>query len=313
MNSQLKTEFYDHAMRQLHPKLLEWYSPTELHKNLEPELTQATIEYFSNEFLSSYAHNKPVVGVAPERYAHRLLECAGRRLVAGIRFVGGDVTRPFVEVARISQPLENDQERERITNLLRREFAEFEPTQWRIFQGSHQVYQFAGCTGDLRVLAGTLAEIKALPLPENVARVRLKKATSTDFYSRYVELYQQLYQERPWLPDVAGIETLENILYYLENAQVFEVFVDGIWAGMTIAHPDVGWGLRGWLMIEIVLSAQFRGQDLAVTVQRLLAAQLEDQGRDCLFGTIGAVNTPMQKTAARVGRLDIGGYFWVKL
>jgi hypothetical protein len=309
----LKTEFLEAAIQQAHPKLLEWYSVPELHSNLESEITEATVEFFTPEFSSSFAHNKPVAGVAPERYAHRLLEVAGRRLIAGIRFFGGDITRPFVEVARISQPLETDAQRDAITELLHTEFAEFAPTQWRIFQGSHLPYQFAGCTGDLRVLAGLLSEIKTLPLPENAARVRLSRATNTDFYPRYVELYQQLYQERPWLPDVARTETLEDMEQYLENGKVFEIFVDETWAGLTIAIPDSGWGVRGWLMVEIVLTTPFRGQDLAVAVQRLLAQQLEEAGKACLFGSIGAVNLPMQKTAARVGRTDIGGYFFVAM
>jgi RimJ/RimL family protein N-acetyltransferase len=311
--SDLKTEFTQYAVQQLHPKLLEWYTPTELYSNLEPEITEATVEFFTPEFSSRFAHNKPVAGVAPERYTHRLFKVVGRRLIAGIRFFGGDITRPFVEVARISQPLENDSQRDAITEFLRSEFAEFAPTQWRIWQASHQPYQFADCAGDLRVLAGLLSEINTLPLPENAARVRLSRATNTDFYLRYVELYQQLYRERPWLPDVARTETLEDMQQYLETGQVFEIFVDGTWAGLTIAIRDAGWGVRGWLMVEIVLTAPFRGQDLAVAVQRLLAQQLEDAGKDCLFGSIGAVNLPMQKTATRVGRVDIGGYFFVAM
>lgn len=312
-NSPLYHEFLEYTLEQAHPKLQQWYTHAELQSNLQPELEATTIEYFTPEFSSGFASHFAELGIAPERFAHRLLEVAGRRFIAGIRFFGGDVKRPFVEVARISQPLENRAECEQISELIKNEFAEFAPSRWRIFQVSHQPYQFEGCAGDLRVLAGLLGEINQQPMPENAARVQLIPATSSQFYPRYVALYQQLYQERPWLPDVARTESLEDIEHYLQHDKVFEIFVDGQWAGITIAARDQGWGVRGWLMVEIVLDTQFRGQDLAVTVQRLLVKQLEDDGKDCLFGTIGAVNLPMQKTAARVGRFDIGGYFWVDL
>jgi hypothetical protein len=314
MNTELKTEFTQYAMQQLHPKLLEWYSRAELQKNLEPELFRDTIGYFEAKFTREFHRFCNVPDVAPNRYAHRVLEVAGRRLIAGIRFFGGNVTRPFVEVARISQPLENDAQRDAITDLLRQEFAEFAPSRWRILQASHLPYQFAGCEGDLRILTGLVSEIRQLPMPENAARMRLELAKNTDFYLRYVALYQQLYLERPWLPDVARTESLEDMHEYLEKEEIYEIFVDGEWAGIIIVTTSSSeWGMVGWLMVEIVLTAQFRGQDLAVTAQRLLVQELQGTGALCLFGTIGAVNAPMQKTAARVGRLDIGGYFWVKL
>jgi hypothetical protein len=59
-------------------------------------------------------------------------------------------------------------------------------------------------------------------------------------------------------------------------------------------------------MIEITLERRWHGMGLAVIVQRHLAATLEDEGEDCLYGTVGAVNLPMRKTAARVGRVELG-------
>ncbi len=312
-NEHLQAEFLASTLRQIHPLLHQWYTHTELQTNLAPEINATTLEYFTPEFSSGFASYFSELGIASERFAHRLLEVSGRRLITGIRFLGGDAKRPFVEVARVSQPLENNTDCELFSALLRREFSEFAPSRWRIFQASHLPYQFDGYAGDLRVLAGLLGEIRNLPMPSNAAQVELKPATSGQFYPRYVALYQQLYQERPWLPDVARIETLEDIEQHIKNGKVFEVFVDRQWAGLTIACRDQGWGVRGWLMVEIVLEAQFRGQNLAVTVQRLLAQHLENNGKDCLFGTIGAINLPMQKTATRVGRADLGGYFWVDL
>jgi hypothetical protein len=304
-------EFLQYALEQAHPLLLEWYGQVTLTDHLLGDVQRDAREFFSNDFAAKFGGRTSELGIAPEFFKHRLLEVAGRRLITGIRFLGMDIRRPFVDVAQISKPLEHQNQQTEISQLLKREFAIFKPTRWRIFQASHLEYQFADCDPDKRVLAGLLSSINAQPKPPNFKRVELKPATNLEFYPRYQTLYQDLYTQRPWLSDVSHTETLEDLKHYLEHDKVFEIFVDGIWAGVTIAARDQERGLKGWLMIEIVLESRWQGQGLGVVVQRQLATQLEDAGQGTLFGTIGAVNVPMQKTAAKVGRVDLGGEYWV--
>lgn len=306
-------EFLKYALEQAHPLLLEWYGQTTLTDHFLEDIKRDAREFFSDEFAARFAGNASELGIAPNFFKHRLLEVAGRRLIAGIRFFGMDIKRPFVDVVRISKPLENPNQQREISQFLSEEFAAFKPTRWRIFQASHLEFQFAGCDPDLRVVAGLLSSINAQPKPSNFNRIKLKPASNLEFYPRYQKLYQDLYAKRPWLSDVARTETLEDVTHYLEHDKVFEIFIDGTWAGITIAAQNQEWGLKGWLMIEIALESGWHGQDLGVAVQRQLVAKLGDSGNDTLFGTIGAVNIPMQKTATRVGRVDLGGYFWVNL
>jgi hypothetical protein len=307
-------EFLKYALEQVHPLLLEWYGKNTLTDLLLADVQRDAYEFFTPNFAQEFAGGKPaVLGIADTFYAHRLLEVSGRRLIAGIRFFGMDIKRPFVDVARISKPLENSDQQLEISEFLSKEFAIFKPTRWRVFQASHLEYQFAGCDTDLRVIAGLLSSINAQPNPAHDYRVKLKPASNLEFYLRYQKLYQDLYAKHPWLSDVARTETLEDLQHYLEHDKVFEIFIDGIWAGITIAARDQAWGLKGWLMIEIALESGWQGQGLGVAVQRQLATQLEDAGNDTLFGTIGAVNISMQKTAAKVGRVDLGGQYWVNL
>ncbi len=306
-------EFLKYALEQAHPLLLEWYTESTLTDLLTQDVQRDAREFFLDDFAAKFGGRTLELGIASEFFKHRLLEVAGRRLIAGIRFFGMDIERPFIEVARISQPLENQSQQLELSQLLKKEFAIFKPTRWRIFQASHLEYQFAGCDTDLRVVAGLLSSIKAQPKPENDNRVKLKPAINLGFYPRYQKLYQDLYAKHPWLSDVARTETLEDVTHYFEHDKVFEIFVDGTWAGITIAARDQEWGLKGWLMVEIALESNWQGQGLGVAVQRQLVARLEDAGNDTLFGTVGAVNIPMQKTAAKVGRVDLGGQYWTGL
>ncbi len=308
------TKFLQYALEQVHPMMLEWYSEDDLNKQLLEDVQRDAHEYFSSDFARDFASGAAqVLGIAPECFAHRLLEVAGLRIIAGIRFFGMDLKRPFVEVANISRSVQSDNERDEISAAVAREFTIFKPLHWRVFQASHLPYQFAGCDGDKRVLAGLLSEIGAAAKSNHWERVTLHRARNLEFYPQYEAALQEIYQSRPWLPDVCRIESLEDMRQYLERDMVFEVLIDGEWAGLTIASRSKEFGLRGWYMIEVTLQQRWHGQGLAVAVQRRLAAQLTDEGRDCLFGTIGAVNAPMLKTAERVGRIDLGGQFMVRL
>jgi GNAT superfamily N-acetyltransferase len=143
----------------------------------------------------------------------------------------------------------------------------------------------------------------------------LRLSQNLDFYPRYAAMYQTLYTERPWMPDISRQESLEDMQEYLDKGWLYEVFVDDAWAGVTAASSGCEVGAKGYYMIEIALDTPFRGQGLGVVLQRKLAKLLAEKSSDtsnALFGTIGAVNVPMQKTAVRVGRVDVGGHYWVK-
>ena len=308
------TEFLQHALEQVHPLTLAWCGKDELAKQLLEGVERDAHEYFASDFALTFASGQAkILGLDSVHFAHRLLEVSGLRIIAGIRFFGMDLKRPFVEVAGISRPVQSDAERDAISAALAPAFAVFKPLHWRVFQASHQPYQFASCDSGKRVLAGLLGEIKAAAKPNHWERVRLHRARSLEFYPQYEAALRELYRSRPWLPNVCRIESLEDMREYLAHDEVFEVLIDGEWAGLTIASRSERFGLRGWYMIEMTLQQRWHGQGLAVAVQRHLAAQLTDEGRDNLFGTIGAVNLPMLKTAERVGRTDLGGQFMVSL
>jgi GNAT superfamily N-acetyltransferase len=315
MSTELSAEFLEYALTQTHPLIKNCYTPAELGENWSGDIKRDAEEFFSETFAASFARNCESLGLPAELFRHRLLETSTHRLIAGIRFFGMDLNRPFIEVARVNKPLESDGEKNEMTALLLKEFAAFKPTRWRIYQSSHVAYQFAGCEGDKRYLVGLLKDINAQPKDEQSGGLELRSAKNLDFYPRYAEMYKTLFVERPWMPDISRQESLEDMQDYFANGWLYEVFVDGVWAGVTAASPGCEVGAKGYYMIEIVLDTPFRGQGLGVVVQRKLAEILAEKSENvsaALFGTIGAVNVPMQKTAVRVGRVDVGGHHWVK-
>ncbi len=311
-----KSDWLAWAVDQVHPQLKTWYSQAQLESNLSDQL-ERDLDWLEN-LGEGFERNMPVAGATPAMYNHRVLEVAGMQVMLGIRFRGGDITIPFVDLVRSSQAITIPAQVEAICDLVRQEFAVFKPLMVRFYQPAHLEFQIdvPGSSGDKRVLAAPLRTMLEHPKPEGLERVILRRANDLEFYERYAETYAAIYQERPWLPHEAEPESLEDMQEHLEIAQIFEVFIDGQWAGITGAeHCSDGFALRGFVVLEMLLAKFARGQGLGAAVQYRLAEALQASSapEDVLYGTIGSNNPPMLKTAARVGRVDLGGWIWVNL
>ncbi len=238
-------------------------------------------------------------------------------VMLGIRFRGGDIRIPFVDLVRSSRAITSVAQVEAICDLVGQECVVFKPLMVRFYQPAHLEFQIEvpGSSGDKRVLAAPLTTLLEYPKPEGLERVSLCRANDLEFYPRYADAYAAIYQERPWLPHEAEPESFEDMQEHLETGQVFEVFVDGQWAGITAVEYRSEFALHGLVVLKMLLAKFARGQGLGAAVQYRLAEALKafSAPEDVLYGTIGSNNPPMLKTAARVGRVDLGGWIWVKL
>jgi L-amino acid N-acyltransferase YncA len=311
-----KSDWLVWAVDQVHPQLKIWYLQAQLEANLTAQL-ELDLDRLEN-LGEGFERNMPVPGATPAMYNHRVHEVAGMRVMLGIRFRGGDISIPFVDLVRSSQAITSAAQVEAICDLVRQEFAIFKPLKVRFYQPSHLEFQIdvPGSSGDKRVLAAPLTTMLAQPKPDGLERVNLRPANDLEFYPRYLDTYATIYQERPWLPTESSTHSLEAMQEYLEIAQVHEIFVDGQWAGITGGEPHSDeFALKGFVVIEMLLAKFARGQGLGAAVQYRLAEALQTSSapEDVLYGTIGSNNPPMLKTAARVGRLDLGGWIWVNL
>jgi GNAT superfamily N-acetyltransferase len=311
----IQSDWLERAVDQVHPQLKIWYSQAQLEANLTDQL-ERDLDWLEN-LGEGFERNMPVAGATPGMYNHRVFEVVGMQVMLGIRFRGGDVTIPFVDLVRSSEAITNAAQVRAICDLVRQEFAVFKPLKVRFYQPAHLGFQIdvPGSSGDKRVLAAPLTMMLEHPKPEGLERVNLRQACDLEFYERYAQTYAAIYRERPWLPHEAEPESLEDMQEHFETGHVFEVFVDGQWAGVTAAeHRSDEFALRGFVVLEMLLAQFARGQGLGAAVQYRLveALQASSAPEDVLYGTIGN-NPPMLKTAARVGRVDLGGWIWVNL
>lgn len=93
----------------------------------------------------------------------------------------------------------------------------------------------------------------------------------------------------------------------------FEVWLDGVRSGLAAVYRDTAFGLRGFVVQEMFLYAQARGQGLGRVAQWHLAHCLlpHSQPGDALHGTIHSSNHAALRTAAAAGRERVGRQLWV--
>jgi len=310
----MRDKFLWYAQNKVHPQVRAWLSAETVKKNLLNEVDEDLERFRSGELAARFQHGCPVTGAKADDYKNRVLEVHGLTLLTGIRFLGLDMQKPFVDVLYSSEPVLTPEQLSSIKEAIHKEFDIFQPKRIRFYAPSHLPRFSEG--GDKRLLAAPLGVMLAQPGPETLRRVSLERATSLAFYADYEAVYKELQAEHPELEEVVSLETREDMQGYLDDGYVFEIFVDNLWAGITALEDDVQTGLSGLCVMEIALAKAFRAQGLGSAVQRHLASELVKSNVDkdtLLFGTIGEVNVPARRTAERAGRVDLGGHAWAAL
>ena len=314
----MRDRFLAYAQNEVHPLVREWLSAETIRANLLEELDADLERLKSDALAAEFQHHCPVAGASADEYKNRVVEVDGLTLLTGIRFLGLDLQKPFVDIIYSSmyssEAALSPEQLSAVKDAIRKAFSVFGPRRFRFYSPSNQPRFAKG--GDKRLLAAPLGVMLAQPEAETLRRVTLKRATSLAFYGDYAAMYEELLAEHPELQEVVRLEPEADMQTYLGEGYVFEIFVDGHPAGLTAVLEDVQTGLSGLCVMEIVLAKAFRAQGFGSTVQRRLAAALVAAGvaQDVLlFGTIGENNLPVRRAAARAGRVDLGGRVWVTL
>lgn len=303
-----------YAQHNVHPQVRIWSDAQTITANLRQNLEGDLGRLESDALAAEFQHHCPVAGASAADYKNRLLRVAGLELLTGVRFRSLDLAQPFVDVIYQSEPVLSLDQLGAVQAALRLEYAVFKPKRLRFYQASHRP-PLPG-DGDKRLLAAPLRVMLEQPSPKTLPRVHLKEAAGLSFYPDYAAIYAQLHAEHPELIPVARVESEDDLRGYQEGGNLFEILVDSLWAGVCAVFHDTDSGVSGFCFGEIILAPAFRGQGLGSAVQRRLAELLLGRGAapdTYLFGQIGAVNLPARRTAARVGRLDLGGHVWVDL
>lgn len=164
-----------------------------------------------------------------------------------------------------------------------------------------------------RLFAMPVSVVREGSRPPGAERLRAERATDLSFYEVYAEHYERWNRESPELARHVRPETREALERHMAEGLLFLVRIDGELGGVVACFG--GWcerGVRGYRMAEEFLYPAFRGRGLAAALQRACIDELDGSAGEVVFGWIHPLNVPSMRTARRVGRIDVGGYWYLR-
>lgn len=244
----------------------------------------------------------------PEDYSETLFQLTdGRKMICGIRHLGGNSQWPFVNCVP-SFEFQTKEEVVRTYSEIKKHFKVFKPKHISLWSKRDFDADLFGST----YLVSSAKEIKSKTAWSNENQINLKPITDDSYYSWYKKEYDELQQLPEHLKNKVLINDKETMDESLEHGLLSFVEWNGQKIGLIAATKENFLGRRGIYFNEILISQKWKGQGLAKAVQRKFICEnvLDNY---FVWGTIDRENTASYKTALANGRIPVRYECFVKL
>ncbi|MDX6360552.1 MAG: hypothetical protein QOH37_3606, partial [Nocardioidaceae bacterium] len=190
-------------------------------------------------YATSFAQVAPQSGEPPTSYLDRWLPLdRGGHVLVGPRYLGRDPDLPFMGVSGSDRPLAVS-DAESLMAVARREFAAFAP-KFVLLTTSDEIGSWPGTRPEQRQLVGLLGDLRLRPLPPELRAV---PRADTAIYDRYRQIFDDDVAREPAHGRHTRAETRDDLQELAEQGLLLDVEVDGEWAGLIAAEPDVRRGV----------------------------------------------------------------------
>ncbi|MET1006661.1 MAG: hypothetical protein ABWX96_14015, partial [Propionibacteriaceae bacterium] len=228
-------------------------------------------------------------------------------VLAGPRYLGRDPDLPFVGIYASDRPFRPG-DRESLTTVAPH-FSAFRPG-FVLLSTADPVGAWPGTYPEMRQVVGLLGDLRRRSLPSGLAAVA---RTDTDFYDTYLSIHERHVARQPEHARHTRVEEEGDLQALADQGLLWDVVVDGRWAGILAAERDARRGVRGATVIELLLDDPYRGRGFGQHLSTLLAKSLPLPDDECLMGTIHHANVASYRSALRAGRVDVGGEIVIPL
>jgi L-amino acid N-acyltransferase YncA len=227
-----------------------------------------------------------------------------------IRFEGEDAKKPFVDSTPLSRAVTHA-DLPALANVAQKSFARLRPLYIRLWSAESAGY-FEECNPDKRFMAGKVEALVQGFMPVPSALV-LRPVSSVVNYEHARHAYAAMRNLHPEHAGQASLQSEDDLRESAEAGLLFEVLVDGRWAGYVSATCNSdSLGLPGYVVQELILAPEHRGRGYGRYLTTLLARALPNS-EAVLVGTIHADNKGAMQSALSAGRVDVGGWFQVAI
>lgn len=313
LNEDTIQEFLDYELEEIvHPILYTFFTRDEIRQNLRAEVLNDIEQGSSNVIAQKFQKQCFVENTDSDNYKIRYFEPEPRlKILAGIRFRGLDMTKPYVAILHRNFPIQDAEYLKNIIALLKEEFKIFKPKAILFHQSSHIVEAHINeGYRDKQILIGGINDISNHTLKDPIS---IELAQDSNFYGQYSAEYDQFHTQYPDRADFARAESKHDIESYVKNDLVYLIKIHKEFGGVFIVTKSSVLGAEGYYVIENFLFKDFRGKGFAPQAQTLVAKELVKRGGKVLFGSIYPNNFASFNAAKRSGRVDIGGSFMIPI
>lgn len=313
ISSSLKDDFLRFELEHIvHPVMHGQFTSKEIRENLAGEIDADIRKGIDPELAKGFSDLCPVAGAVPEDYMIRHIQVTpGFDLLAGIRFRGLDLERPFVAILHRTRNFAHEADLRMVLQKLAAEFAVFAPKAILFYQSSEgQSLSLPNEHVDKRILMGAIRDIAAIP---PLADISIHKATVLDFYDQYASEYAIVTERNADFLRTETAERESDMEDCVRNHLTYKIFIAGEFAGVFVATHQKFLGAHGYYVMENLLFDQFRGKGYGPSVQGVVARELATLGGKVLFGSIYPSNLPSYRAAIGSHRIDIGGNYMVPI
>ncbi len=248
---------------------------------------------------------KAVPNSKPKDYLFRNLETPFGILVSSIRYMGGDLTKPFVFIVLKNFEINSIEKIEWLSSFLNEEYKVFSPK--RIAWHTNKIQEdfinnHSFINGDMVYVAEFLDYLKTEKIIVSDRKIKLKIAENTNWYKQYKTAYNLLFEKDNFYNEMIQITTEATFKEMIQHKTLFEIVIDNEWAGIIGVMPENDKYLSGYCVYEEFLLEKFRGKGMAKHIQQKMIHLLPSSPNKMVYGTIHYNNKSSLKTALGVGR-----------
>jgi len=310
-------EFLQHDYHVLPSVVKEWFPTSYLKENLQREFARHLRSMRDDIFAHGFSKMCPVAGAHPDEYKFRVIEMDKKcKVMTSIRFKCMDVSQPFVDVVHANFSVESVGQMLEFAHQILAQYHSFSPRWVQFFTTENRLkHAVDGNTlkCEARLLAAPVSILKKAEKPIFYEELSLEPADDLQIYSKYLEVYAELYRENLSLKEILCKESRHHFEKLRDSGLLYNILVKGKWAGFLGVSKKYEHFLYGYRILDVVLSKTFRRKGYASAIQRRLIELLDTDHFATLYGHISPENTMAIATAMRLGSKDLGGWYAVKL
>jgi len=260
-------------------------------------------------YAAAFAEVAPPIGQPVTAYLDLWVAIGdGAHVLVGPRYLGRDPNLPFVMVSASDRPL-TSADRTALEAVAREHLSAFDPG-FVMLTTADPVGAWPDTHPELRQVVGPLGGLRRRLAPSELS---VPPRRDTPCYDRYRDLFDRHVASDPAHARHTRVEDRADLQELADRGYLFDVQVDGDWAGILAAEPDARRGVRGATVVELILDHRYRGRGYGQHLSTLLSRALPLPDDECLLGTIHADNVTSYRSALAAGRVDVGGEIVIAL